>query len=108
MKTLKDLQRQLCDFTDEELNKELNRRHKKRLGKVLGYRAILYGDEYNYGGYSDYLIGETRDLLHGGCRDMNKQQAKELAERCVEDSDNGGSIEIIYKHNLKYSGGRIH
>lgn len=107
MKTTRDLQKSLKNFTDEELKKELNRRHNRRLGKVLGYRAFLSGDEYKYGEYSDYLIGETRDLLCGGYKNMTKEQAKELAENAVKRNSNGGYVQAIYKHNLKYTGRRV-
>jgi hypothetical protein len=91
---LKHLAKSLKEFSDEELYKELKRRKRKRLGKVLGYRAVCYGDEYNYGGYTDYMIGDWN---------WNKQECYTGAKQCVETADNGGHVEPIYKSTLKPS-----
>jgi len=80
----------LKNFTDKELNKELNRRRQKRRGKILGYRAILYGNEYEYGQYQNYLIKE-----------MTAEQAEKSAKKSVKESKNGGCVEVLYKDNLK-------
>ena len=86
----------LKEFTDEELQKELMRREKIRRGPILGYRAICYGDDYNYGGYTDRMIGPK----------MNKKKAKQWAEEDVAQSQNGGYVMEIYKDTPKE--GRIH
>lgn len=86
------------EFTDEDLQAELDRRFKVKRGPVIGYRAICYGDEYDYGGYSDYIIGDKFW--------PTKEEAKAYAERCVESSDHGGRVEEIFKDTPKP--GRIH
>ena len=86
------LKRSLKDYSDEELKKELKQREKKRRGKILGYRSICHGDEYNYGGYTDYIIG-----VFG----WDKKTCKERAENHVKESDHGGYVEEIYKDTLK-------
>jgi len=97
MKTLKKLTKALKDFSNEELMKEVERRNKKKKGRVLGYRGILYGDEYDYGFISTYLIGEMN---------ITKKQAKQRAEESVENSNNGGYVETLYKDNVEWPEGR--
>lgn len=84
-------------FNDEELQKELARRERKRKGKCLGYRAYFYGDEYNYGTQSDYPIGQMRD----GVILKTKEIAKEQAQNSVNNHENGGYIEELFKYMLK-------
>lgn len=91
--TKKELQEKLKEFSTEDLKWEVSRRCKRRVGKVLGYRAICRGDEYHYGSYSDYIIGK------GWCK--TKKDAKELAERALSRSENGGYIQTIYKDTPK-------
>src|SRR3990167_2571652 len=90
-KSLRNLSVSLKSFTDDELSKELRRRLKKRKGPVIGYRAYCYGDTLNYGGYSDYIIGERWD----------KDECKRRAGHCVADSENGGYVEVLYKDTPK-------
>jgi hypothetical protein len=51
--------------------------------ETIGWRAVLYGDEYNYGGYSNYLYS-----VYG----LN---AKEKAEKAVASARDGGCVERI-------------
>ncbi len=99
MRTVDAARRALHGFSDEELTRELARRERQRLGKVLGYRVTRYGDEYNYGGYADFRIGSRH------CE--TKEQCRVAAERYKEEhADNGGDIQPIYKSTKKP--GRIH
>lgn len=98
VRSLKKLSVELKSFTDSELLKELKRRERIRKGKVLGYRAYCYGDTLNYGGYSDYMIGQMG---------WNKDDCHARAKRCVADSKNGGYVETLYKDTPKPVG-KIH
>lgn len=90
MKTLKN-------FTDVQLNKELTRRDKKRKGPVKGYRVTFPGDDYNYGSYSDYMIGDTR--YNNGKHILTKKTAFEFASTAAK--EDCGSISEIYKNTPK-------
>jgi hypothetical protein len=57
----------------------------KRL-TLIGYRAINYGDDYNYGGYQDYISED-----YG-----SHKKAKSAADRSVENNTNGGHVEEIF------------
>ena len=61
----------------------------------IGYRAICMGDEYDYGGYSDYLF-----------KDYGQEESLKRATECVEKSKNGGHVDDIYIDTPKP--GRIH
>lgn len=61
----------------------------------IGYRAICMGDEYDYGGYSDYLFER-----------YGKEESLKRAKECVEKSANGGHVEDIYVDTPKP--GKIH
>lgn len=89
--------KELRKFTDEQLNSEVRRREKRRRGKVLGYRVIHNGDEYNYGSYSDYMIGDKRyDGLTKKMIVLDKKTAYQFAASC------GGSyVEEVYKDTPK-------
>jgi len=90
-------------FSDEKLSDELARRRKKKLGKVLGYRAILPGDEYDYGCIDTYIIGTMRN----GIPNIDKKTAEQMAENSVKNHGHG-YIEVVYENNLKWTGGKVH
>lgn len=90
------LKEQLKKFTDEQLNNEVRRREKQRRGKVLGYRVIHPGDEYNYGSYTDYMIGNKKyDNLTKKMIVLDKKTAYQFA---ISD---GRQVEEIYKNTPK-------
>lgn len=94
-KTLKAIKKELSNFSDDDLTKELERRRKIKRGKVLGYRVIFHGNEYEYGDYSNYLINPK----------MTKEEAKNGAEKALNkyrELGRSGRIETIYKHNLEH------
>ena len=71
----------------KELSKQLEKVEKEIRAKTLiGYRAILYGDEYSYGTYSEYLFKE-----------FARREAKAAAENLVRHAKNGGHVENVYK-----------
>ena len=88
----------LNKFSDEDLLKELARRKKRRRGKVLGYRVITSGDEYTYGTYRDFIIGEFSFDSKKNCKARAEEHAK----------DHCGSMEVVYKDNLEWTRGKIH
>jgi hypothetical protein len=92
----KDIVKSLKGFTDKDLQWELDRRDKVKLGPILGYRMIEYGDEYNYGSTDSYLIGEIR-WVSGSGEPMNKEVCKTAAENSLGTTN--GYIEEIYKRN---------
>lgn len=87
----------LSQYTDSDLQKELNRRFKKRRGPIVGYRAICSGDAYDYGSHADYRIGE-----YG----WGKKECKKRAEECVAKSKHGGYVKELYKDTPKQ--GTVH
>lgn len=90
--------KELKKFTDEQLNNEVRRREKQRRGPVLGYRAIYYGDDYNYGSYSDYIIGKGSQ--------WTKKYCFEKAQLALDNNSKCGHVEEIYKDTPKP--GKIH
>ena len=98
--TLIDLMVKLRGISDEDLRKELKRRHRKRLGPVLGYKAYLNGDDYNYGTTGSYMIGDRMGFSKNSKR-LDKATAKARAESLVAGHHWGGSVTEIYKHHLK-------
>jgi len=87
----KEISKQLKPFTDAQLAKELELRERKRKGKVLGYRAILSGDEYNYGEYYDAIISKQYPLRN------TKKECEDYALQKVEESRNGGYVEELFR-----------
>lgn len=94
-----EISKALKSYTDEQLKHELEIRRKKRRGKLLGYRVIAYGDEYDYGCYSDIIIGEC--YWRSDMKPIDKKIAKIMAEEELNKSKNGGSIQEIYKDTPK-------
>ena len=97
----KEIAKVLAPFTNEQLRKEIDRRERAKLGKIIGYRATMYGDEMNYGSYMDFIIGK---LIY--CKRRNKLECKEDAGEMVKHSRNGGYVEELFKSTPKPS--RIH
>jgi hypothetical protein len=86
----------LKNYSDEELRKELDRRKKRRKGPILGYRVIFPGDEYNYGTYSDYMIGNKKwDAENKKWIILDKKTAEIWANNA------GRIVEEIYKDTPK-------
>jgi hypothetical protein len=94
----KEISKKLKPFTSEQLEKEIEIRKRKKKGKVLGYRAILFGDEYNYGQYQDSIIAQQYPSR------TTKEECKAFAERQVKESKNGGCVEEIFKDTPKFPG----
>ena len=89
--------KELKKFSDEQLNNEVRRREKARRGKVLGYRVIHCGDDYNYGSYSDYMIGDKKyDSFTKKMIVLDKKTAYEFAV-----SSDSNYVEEIYKNTPK-------
>ncbi len=87
----KQIAASLNEFSTPQLERELERRKHVRRGKILGYRATLYGDECTFGSYADYLIGK-------GPSKEYKEKCKQMAENClIEYAKHGGSVDPIYK-----------
>jgi hypothetical protein len=57
---------------------------------TVGFRAICYGDMYDYGGYANYLFSE-----------YGRREAKERAEDCVKRSEHGGHVEPVLRGREK-------
>lgn len=98
----KKIAKVLKEFTDKQLEDELNRRARKRKGKVLGYRVEYPGDEYNYGCYEDFRIGEIRNGKLLKTKTDAAFMALKTAEKgsCVSPYSQG-QISEIYKNTLK-------
>lgn len=54
---------------------------------IVGYRAIMYGDNYCYGSYANYLFENF----------LSRKQAKLRAQAIIDSCSNGGHVEDIYK-----------
>jgi len=78
----------LKPFSDEDLQKELTLRDKKRKGKLLGYRVIMHGDDMNYGKYQDVMIVDS----------SRKVEYREYAEKLMFATSHGAHIEEIFKN----------
>lgn len=75
------------------LNKESEELARKlEIIDTVGWRAVCYGDDYHYGGYTNYLTKE-----YG-------REAKGRAELVVSGSDNGGHVERIIRGHEKPKG----
>jgi hypothetical protein len=48
----------LESISDAELEEAVENRRMAARGPALGIRGIFRGDEYDYGSYSDWMIGE--------------------------------------------------
>jgi len=80
----------LKSFSDKQLEKEMELRMKINRGSIIGYRVVLYGDEYDYGHSSDFFIRHSRP------------KTKKLLKKWVEDylkrnNEYGGYIKDLYK-----------
>lgn len=64
----------------DEIETEIHKR------TLIGYRAICSGDDYNYGGFTNYLF-----------EDWGKRDAEVRANNQLKSSENGGRIEAIYE-----------
>jgi len=61
---------------------------------LIGYRGFWHGDEYNYGGYQNFLFSEYS-------RTEAKKKCEELVARAKE--KNGGSMQELHRgDDLKY------
>ena len=87
----KQISLKLREFTNTQLEKELEIRKRKSKGKVLGYRAIISGDECNYGSYQDSVISQKYPSR------TTKEKCKAFAERQIKESKNGGYIVTLFK-----------
>lgn len=91
LKKLKVQQKKLS----KKLNNVIQEIQKREL---IGYRAFKYGDEYNYGGYSDFLFKNSKYIKKG-----LKYTRKEALKR-AQDFD---SYEPIYTNSRPYEG-KVH
>ena len=90
--TIKELKKKR-DKLQIQINKLQEEIEKKSL---LGYRVFCYGDKYDYGSQTEFLIKE-----------YGKRGAIRRANNLVLKGPNGGHVDNIYPWNKKYKG-RVH
>lgn len=100
IRTVKEVKTALELYSDKELKGELERRRKKHKGRVLGYYAVLFGDEYDYGFVNEFRIG-SQYRFGPAARPHTKQTTKQAAEEAVARHSKGGWIQPFYKDSVK-------
>jgi len=89
MAKLKDLLEQETILSASLLSVRKQIRNKR----LIGHRAVCYGDEYDYGGYQNYLF-----------KDYGRREARIKAEDSVKCSVDGGHIEDVLKGKERREG----